>query len=72
MHIGKYLIIVGLIISAAGVLLLTGAHLPESIRLFRLPGDIHIEHNGNHIFIPITTMVLLSAIGTTLMWFIRS
>lgn len=55
--LGTIVIIVGLGAVLVGVLILTGA-----LSWFgRLPGDIRIENEGNRIYIPITSMLLISA-----------
>jgi len=50
------------------VLLLIGLALqfaPGLLSWFgRLPGDIHIERDGTRIFIPITSMILVSLLLT--------
>ncbi|MDQ3880974.1 MAG: DUF2905 domain-containing protein [Chloroflexota bacterium] len=60
--IGRILVVIGLVIAGVGLLAALGIRLP----LGRLPGDISItgEHGG--LFIPITTMLLLSLILTLL------
>jgi len=50
------LIVVGLALVAAGLIALTGAF----DWFGRLPGDIRIERDGSRIFIPITSMVVVS------------
>jgi len=42
-------------------------HLP----LFRLPGDIVIERPGFKFFLPITTMLVISAILSLIAWVLR-
>ena len=42
-------------------------HLP----LFRLPGDIVIERPGIKFFLPITTMLLISAVLSLIAWVLR-
>lgn len=37
----------------------------------RLPGDIRIERENFKFFFPITTMILLSLLGTLIIWLIR-
>jgi uncharacterized membrane protein len=58
--IGLTIIIVGLAIVAIGILLAIGA-----LSWFgRLPGDIRIEGDSVRVFIPITSMLLISVILT--------
>jgi len=42
-------------------------HVP----LFRLPGDIVIERPGFKFFLPITTMLLISAVLSLIAWVLR-
>lgn len=55
--LGTIVIIVGLGAVLVGILILTGA-----LSWFgRLPGDVRIENDGTRIYIPITSMLLISA-----------
>jgi hypothetical protein len=58
---GKMLIGIGLMIALLGVIVLGAAKIP-GFRLGRLPGDIAIQREGFSLFFPITTMLLLSAV----------
>ena len=66
--IGKVLMIFGSILFLFGLFLTFSQRLP--FKLGRLPGDIAYEKNGVSIFIPITTMILLSAIFSLAAWII--
>ncbi len=58
--IGLTIIIVGLAIVAIGILFAIGA-----LSWFgRLPGDIRIEGDSVRVFVPITSMLLISVILT--------
>lgn len=59
---GRWIVAVGLVLVAVG----TALHFaPWLLNWFgRLPGDIRIETERTKVFIPITTMVLLSLIIT--------
>ncbi len=58
--IGLTIILVGLAIVAIGILVAIGA-----LSWFgRLPGDIRIEGDSVRVFIPITSMLLISVILT--------
>jgi len=63
---GKFLMIFGIILFVAGLLLTFSQRLP--FRLGRLPGDLAYEKNGVSFFIPITTMILLSALLSLAAW----
>jgi hypothetical protein len=59
---GLLLIVVGLVIGLLGLLVATGA-----LSWFgRLPGDIRIEGGRTRIFLPITSMVLVSVALTVI------
>jgi len=57
---GLLLVVIGAVLVVAGLVVMTG--------LFdwfgRLPGDIRIERGGTRIFIPITSMVIVSIVLT--------
>jgi uncharacterized membrane protein len=66
---GKILIAIGFIIVIVGIILLFfGDKLSF---LGRLPGDIRIERENFRFYFPITTMILLSAILSFVLWIIR-
>jgi H+/Cl- antiporter ClcA len=68
-HFGKILIIIGIILVIAGLILyFAGDKLSW---LGRLPGDIRIEKENTRIYFPFTTMILLSAVLSIIMWIIR-
>ena len=63
--IGKYLIIIGLFIIIIGVLLY---FLGDRMNwIGRLPGDIKMGKENIRIFIPLTTMILLSILITLIL-----
>jgi hypothetical protein len=59
--VGRLLLIGGVILSVLGVILILAPNLPV---IGRLPGDIHIETENAHIYIPLGTMLLVSVILT--------
>ncbi len=63
----KTLIIIGAAIIALGLLWPWVVKSP----LGRLPGDIIIEKPNLKIFIPITTMIVVSAIISVVLWILR-
>lgn len=67
--IGKVLIVIGIIIITVGLILTLGGNRFSWIG--RLPGDIRIERENFKLFIPITTMLLLSLLLTLIMWLAR-
>ncbi len=67
-ELGKLLLLFGVILVAAGALLLFGAKLP--FRLGRLPGDIVIQGRSTTFYFPIVTCLVLSVGLTLLLWLI--
>lgn len=63
----RALIVAGLLIALAGLLWPWLSKLP----LGRLPGDIVIERDNLTVYIPLTTMILVSVIGSLLLWLFR-
>ena len=62
-----------LLITVGVALILLGLTWPwlRRLPLFRLPGDIVIDRPGFRFFLPITTMLLISAVITLLSWLLR-
>lgn len=63
----RTLIIAGLVLVAAGLLWPWLGKLP----LGRLPGDIVVRREQFSLFVPITSMVLLSLLLSLLVWLFR-
>lgn len=61
---GKFLILIGAILIAIGLVFLLG----ERLGLGRLPGDIVIEGEHTRIYIPIMTSIIVSVVLTLLFW----
>jgi uncharacterized membrane protein len=62
---GRLLVIIGLAIAFMGLLiLLAGRYIPW---LGNLPGDIRFETENAKIYIPFTTMILVSILATILL-----
>ena len=66
-HIGKFLILLGLIISAVGGLFLLSGKIPW---IGRLPGDIIIQKRNFTLYFPLVTSILISLILTLIFWVI--
>jgi len=67
--LGKVVIAAGLMIVAAGIIIwLFGDKLRF---LGRLPGDIRYESANTRVYIPITTMILLSVLLSFVMWLVQ-
>ena len=66
---GRWLIVAGLVLVAIGAAL---HYAPWLLNWFgRLPGDIHIQSGRTRVFIPITSMILLSVVITVLLNLLR-
>lgn len=63
----KTLIIIGITIAVIGLAWPWLSKLP----IGRLPGDIIIDKPGMKVYIPITTMILVSAVISLLLWLFR-
>jgi hypothetical protein len=66
---GKALIIIGIILVIAGIIIYFAGN--KLNWLGHLPGDINIVRENVRIFFPITTMILLSAFISLIMYLIR-
>lgn len=69
MDMGKLLITTGLALAALGLIV---KYAPWLINWFgKLPGDINIENANSRVFIPITSMILISLLLTLIanFWF---
>ncbi|MFZ6017689.1 MAG: DUF2905 domain-containing protein [Nitrospirota bacterium] len=64
-YIGKFLVILGIIIVAVGGVLLFSGKIPW---LGRLPGDIIIQKRNFTFYFPLATSILLSLILTLFFW----
>ena len=61
---GKTIIYIGAVLVILGVIL---TYAPGQLRWFgRLPGDIHIKSNNGSVFIPVTSMIILSVLLTVI------
>ena len=61
---GKSIIIIGLFLVAIGALI---RYAPWAVSWFgKLPGDIRFQSGGTRVFIPITSMIIVSIVLTVL------
>ena len=61
--------LIGLAVVVAGLIVWL---LGDKLRfLGRLPGDIRYESGNTRVFIPITTMIIISMIGSLIFWLIQ-
>ena len=66
---GKVIMLIGLAVVVAGLIVWL---LGDKLRfLGRLPGDIRYESGNTRVFIPITTMIIISMIGSLIFWLIQ-
>ena len=63
----RLLVVLGLVAVAAGLLWPWLSKLP----LGRLPGDVVIDRPGFRMFFPLTTMVVVSAVLSLVIWLLR-
>jgi len=66
-HIGRLLVITGLVIAAVGGLLMLTGKVPW---LGRLPGDIMIQKRNFTFYFPLATSIILSLLLTLIFWII--
>lgn len=66
-YIGKFLIILGVVIIVIGGLLLLSGKIPW---IGRLPGDIIIQRKNFTFYFPLATSILLSLLLTFILWII--
>lgn len=61
------------LIALGTVLIIAGVLWPwlKKVHLFHLPGDIVIDRPGFKFFIPITTMLIVSAVVSIWAWLMR-
>ncbi len=62
---GRSLIIVGLVIAAAGLLITWG------VPIGRLPGDFAVRRGNFSFYFPLATSIVVSIVLTLVMWFLR-
>lgn len=66
---GKWLIIIGAVLVVLGALV---QFAPGAVSWFgRLPGDIRYESGSTRVYIPITSMILVSLVLSLIVGFLR-
>lgn len=60
----KLLILLGIVLIAAGLAWMAG----ERLGLGRLPGDFVIEREGVRIYIPLMTSLIISVVLSLVLW----
>lgn len=66
--VGKLLVVVGLVITVAGLALWSGLGRGW---LGHLPGDVHVNRPGFNFHLPIVTCVVISIVLSFLVWLFR-
>lgn len=66
-EVGRWLVFLGALLVVAGIYIRLGGPIPP---LGQLPGDILIRRSGAVVWIPITTMVLVSVFLTLVLWLV--
>lgn len=65
----KWLIIIGLIFIILGALMY---YVPWTLNWFgKLPGDIHLKLEHGNIYIPVTSMIIISILTTVILNFFK-
>ena len=67
-ELGKWLILLGLVITVAGIVLVFA---DKTGWLGRLPGDIYIKRENFTFYFPLATCIIISAIISLILWLIR-
>jgi hypothetical protein len=65
--IGKYLVVVGIVVTLLGVGLMFFDKIPF---LGKLPGDIKIERENFRFYFPLTTSILVSLAISAILWIV--
>ncbi|MDH3252772.1 MAG: DUF2905 family protein [Ignavibacteria bacterium] len=65
--IGKMVVVFGLVVVVVGLILIFFDKMPF---LGKLPGDIHLKRENVHLFIPLTTSILISLLLSAILWII--
>ena len=69
MELGRWVIFAGLVLVVLGLALLGFAKL--NLPLGRLPGDLVWRGKNTTVYFPWVTCLVLSVLGTLLMWLLR-
>ena len=67
-HLGKFLVVAGLVIAALGILVLLSGKFGW---IGRLPGDITIRRGNVTFHFPLATCILISVLLSLILWLFR-
>ena len=67
-EIGKWLIVLGLVIAAVGAFFTLASKFPW---LGRLPGDFYFKRENFTFYFPLVTCLIISAIASFILWLLR-
>jgi hypothetical protein len=67
---GKLLVILGIVVVAAGFLVMLGSRF-SPLGLGKLPGDIGIKGKNWSFYFPIVTCLVISLVLTAIIWLIN-
>ena len=65
--VGKFLIVIGIVCLAAGLVFMFGGKFFSHIPLGKLPGDINIKKDNFSFHFPIMTSIIISIILTVIL-----
>jgi Protein of unknown function (DUF2905) len=69
--LGKFLLAVGVLIAALGLLLWAGSDIPLVNRFGRLPGDIYVRRGNYSLYIPVTSAIIVSVVLSLVLAWLR-
>ena len=67
-HLGRLLIVIGLLIAGMGLVLILAGKIPW---FGRLPGDFFFRGKNVSFYFPLMTSLIVSAILSLILWFIN-
>jgi hypothetical protein len=67
-HLGRLLIVIGLLIAGIGLVLILAGKIPW---LGRLPGDFLFRGKNVSVYFPLMTSLIVSVILSLILWFIN-
>lgn len=66
-HLGKAVILMGVILVVVGIAVTLWDRIPL---LGKLPGDIHLRKGNFHLYFPLMTSIVISALLTLILWIV--